>query len=234
MDQVLRIRSNSHALHTKLLRLEEPFMMTPCAAFDSHRNRHRRVLRPNSIDNPTSVAMGGFSRIGYQITTSSTPHARPPRHGQVYPDSPQPHHRHGPLHHVLAWVRALGVSHQDYSPGDSGPLVKSQRSSFIAPSLLARTRMIFTFAIDHRTCVSTPAHHKPTDMVAQHLVSWPGQSTTRPKMLSVDNHSSSIRSTKGKLTLCSQFPLDECIVNTTTWIYIAKRKKRNSLKRPKS
>jgi hypothetical protein len=58
-------------------------MMTPRAASDPHRNRHRRVLRPNSVENPSSVALGGFSRINHQTAVSSAPHVRPPRPGHV-------------------------------------------------------------------------------------------------------------------------------------------------------
>jgi hypothetical protein len=35
MDQLLKYASNGHTLHTKLIRLDVPFAMTPCAASDS-------------------------------------------------------------------------------------------------------------------------------------------------------------------------------------------------------
>jgi hypothetical protein len=46
MDQLLGFRSDDHALHTKLLRLDVPFTVMLRAAIESHRNRCHRVLRP--------------------------------------------------------------------------------------------------------------------------------------------------------------------------------------------
>jgi hypothetical protein len=39
MDQLLEYASDGHTLYMKLLRLDAPFAMTPCAASDSYRNR---------------------------------------------------------------------------------------------------------------------------------------------------------------------------------------------------
>jgi hypothetical protein len=47
MDQLIGFLSDSHALHTKLFRLDAPFAVMSCAASDSHWNRHNQVLRPN-------------------------------------------------------------------------------------------------------------------------------------------------------------------------------------------
>jgi hypothetical protein len=50
---------------------------------------------------------------------------------------------------------------------------------------------------------STPAHRKPTNMVAHTHNSQLSQSTTRSKTLLVDNHSSSTQTIRDKSTLCS-------------------------------
>jgi hypothetical protein len=83
MEQLLEYWSDGHALHMNLLRLDAPFVMTPYATFDSHRNRHRRVLRPNSVENPPSIVLGGFPRINHQTSASSALHACPPRPGHM-------------------------------------------------------------------------------------------------------------------------------------------------------
>jgi hypothetical protein len=83
MEQLLGYWFDGHALHTNLLQLDAPFVMTPCATSDSHRNRHRWVFRPNSVENPSSVVLGGFPRINHQTTASSAPHACPPRPGHM-------------------------------------------------------------------------------------------------------------------------------------------------------
>jgi hypothetical protein len=51
---------------------------------------------------------------------------------------------------------------------------------------------------------STLARHKPTDIVAQHIISHLSQSIIQSETLSIDNHSSSTRTTRHKSTLCSQ------------------------------
>jgi hypothetical protein len=68
---------DAHTLHTKLLCLNAPSMMTPYVAFDSHQNPHRRVLRPNSIENMLSGSDGCFfkaqspNRCEYRTTCVS-------------------------------------------------------------------------------------------------------------------------------------------------------------------
>jgi hypothetical protein len=62
--------------------------------------------------------------------------------------------------------------------------------------------------LSHRppSLCSTPAHRKPTNMVAHTHNSQLSQSTTRSKTLLVDNHSSSTQTIRDKSTLCSQSP----------------------------
>jgi hypothetical protein len=60
MDQLLQFSSDGHALHTELLRLYAPSVITPCATSTSHWNCHHRVLRRNLVKNPPSIALGGF------------------------------------------------------------------------------------------------------------------------------------------------------------------------------
>jgi hypothetical protein len=94
MDQLLKFLSDSHMVHTKLLRLDAPSVMTPHAAFDSCWKCHRRVLWPNSVENTPSVTLGGFSRINQQTTVSIAPRARPsrPRHVSAPATPPAPSH----------------------------------------------------------------------------------------------------------------------------------------------
>jgi hypothetical protein len=73
MDQLLEFWSNDHTLHTKLFRLNAPFVMTLRVASVSHWNRHHRVLRLNSIENPSYVVLSGFSRSNHQTTVSIAP-----------------------------------------------------------------------------------------------------------------------------------------------------------------
>jgi hypothetical protein len=60
MDQLLEFSSDGHALHTELLHLDAPSVITPRAASSSRWNCHRRALRPNPVKNPSSVALCGF------------------------------------------------------------------------------------------------------------------------------------------------------------------------------
>jgi hypothetical protein len=60
MDGLLAFSSDSQALHMELLRLEAPSVIMPCAASNSRQSCHRRVLRPNLVDNPSYVELGGF------------------------------------------------------------------------------------------------------------------------------------------------------------------------------
>jgi hypothetical protein len=83
MDQLLGFLSDDHALHTKLLHLDAPFTVTQHVATSSRWNNHRQVLRPNLVENPSPIAMCGFSRFNHQTTVGIAPRARPPRPGHV-------------------------------------------------------------------------------------------------------------------------------------------------------
>jgi hypothetical protein len=153
MDQLLEFSSYSRILHMELLRLDTPSVITSRVTSCFNWNCHRRILRPNSVKNPSSssIALGGFE-------------AQPPKPSWVSHHvgvshvldmclaSPRPCWQHGPLHHVLARVRVLGVIHHDWSLDCSNPSSKTQHSSFTAPSPLARARMAFTSTIDHYPC----------------------------------------------------------------------------------
>jgi hypothetical protein len=54
------VSPNGHGLHMELIRLDAPFVITPRVTSGSRGNYHHRVLRPNPVENPTSVALGGF------------------------------------------------------------------------------------------------------------------------------------------------------------------------------
>jgi hypothetical protein len=89
------------------------------------------------------------------------------------PVSPRPRRQHGPLHHVLTRVRVPGVNNHGWSPGCCGSSVKIQHSSFTAPGQLARARMTFTSAVDHRPCA--PHLHttsRPTWLHIHNLTLW--------------------------------------------------------------
>jgi hypothetical protein len=49
MDQLLEYASNSHTLHTKLLCLDAPYVMTPRAASDCRRNHTAEFCGPNLV-----------------------------------------------------------------------------------------------------------------------------------------------------------------------------------------
>jgi hypothetical protein len=100
MDQLLGFLFDGHALHTKLLLLDTLFVVMPCATTSSHQNCHRRVLRPTSVKNPSSVVWGGFSRFHHQTPVSIAPRAHPTHPTQVpqcltapttWPTPPHPH-----------------------------------------------------------------------------------------------------------------------------------------------
>jgi hypothetical protein len=194
MDQLLGFRSDDHVLHTELLRLDALFVITPRAATGSLRNRHCRVLRPKLSKNPPSVALGGFEAQTTKPAKSTAPRARPSQSDACLA-SPRPRRQHGPLHHVLTQVRVPGVSHQGWSPGCSNPLVKTQHSPFtvLGPSTTVPVLHTCTPQVDRHGCTS--------------IISHSSQSTDYPRVLPVDNHSSSTRTTRDKSTLCSQFAL---------------------------
>jgi hypothetical protein len=60
MEQLLDFSSNGHTLHTKLLHLDVPSVIMPHVASTFHRKFHCQVLRSNLVENPSSVALGGF------------------------------------------------------------------------------------------------------------------------------------------------------------------------------
>jgi hypothetical protein len=137
--------------------------------------------------------MGGFEAQTTKPTVSTAPCARPPR-SNVCLASPRPRRQHGPLDHVLAQVRILGVSNRGWSPGCSDPSVKTQHSPFTAPGPSARARMTFTSSIDHRSYA--PHLHttsRPTWLHKHNLtlwsLHWVPQSATRWQSLIINlNH----------------------------------------------
>jgi hypothetical protein len=136
MDQLLGFRSDDHVLHTKLLRLDAPSGIT----LRDHRFPPKPLpssFEPQTQQNPPSVALGGFEAQTTKPVVSIAPRARPPRL-DVCPASPRPCRQHGPLHHILAQVRVPGVSHHGWSPGCSGPSIKTQHSPFTAPGPSSR------------------------------------------------------------------------------------------------
>lgn len=111
MDQLLEYASDGHTLHTKLLYLDAPFAMTPCATSDSCQNSTAKFWGSNSMK-PTICSAGLFlgpttkpSWVAYSI---HVPHVL-----VTCPASPRSRWWHDPLSHVLALVRIPGVSHHD-------------------------------------------------------------------------------------------------------------------------
>jgi hypothetical protein len=60
MDQLLEYASDGHVLHTKLLCLDAPFAMMPCAASISHWNHIPPSFEAQTRQNQSSVALWGF------------------------------------------------------------------------------------------------------------------------------------------------------------------------------
>jgi hypothetical protein len=182
MDQLLGFRFDGHTLHMKLLRLDAPFTMMPRAAPDFR---------------PPSLALGVFSRINHQTSASSAPHVCPPCSGHMFGQS-------------------------SIAPTTCSAPLRPRASAFrrCQPPWLVTRRLwslgqVPTLVLHHSRSIPTnphdlhlfrrPAHHKPTDMVTQHIISRLGESMTRPETLPVDNHSLSTqtRITKDMSTLCS-------------------------------
>jgi hypothetical protein len=150
MDQLLGFWSNGHMLHTKLLRLDAPFVVMPRVVAE--------FWGPNSAK-PVIYSTGWFLGPYHQTRVSTAPRARRPR-PDACSTSPRPHRQHGPLHHVLTRVRVPRVSYYGWSVSQDTTLA------------LHRSRSISTSPHNHlshwsSSLCSTPAHHKPTDMVAQ-------------------------------------------------------------------
>jgi hypothetical protein len=89
--------------------------------------------------------------------------------------------------------------------GPSAPLQRAPpggSSLVFGAQIGANTCMTFTFAIDHYLCaLHLCTTSRPTWLHTHN--SRLGQSLTPPKMLPVDNHSSSTRTVRDKSTLCS-------------------------------
>jgi hypothetical protein len=131
---------------------------------------------------------------------SITPRACPPWL-DLCPSSPRPCMQHGPLHHVLTRVHVPDVSHHGWSPECSGSSVKTQYLSFTA-SGPSRARITFTSVVNHR--LYAPHMHTTSRPTWLHNISsHSSQSTDYPRVLPIDNHSSSTRTTRDKSTLCS-------------------------------
>jgi hypothetical protein len=60
MDQLLEFSYVEHTLHMELLHLDTSSVITPCAASSFHRNCCHRVWKPNLVENPSSIVLGGF------------------------------------------------------------------------------------------------------------------------------------------------------------------------------
>jgi hypothetical protein len=150
----------------KLFRLDTPFAISPCATSDFHQNSHRRVLRPKLSKTSSKVVF----RLNHETVVSSAPLTRPPCLGHVSHQSsttpttrsalPRPRSSVCPRCQPLRLVTWL------------------LRSVDQLPALvLRRSRSIGTNPHDLHLCLrppslcSTPTHHKPTDMVAQHIYS---------------------------------------------------------------
>jgi hypothetical protein len=146
-----------------------------------------------SQQNQPSVALGGFEAQTTKPTVSTAPCAHPTR-SDTFPASPRPRQQHGPLHHVLAQVCVLGVSHHGWSLGCSDPSIKTQHSPFTALGPSARARMTFTSAFDHRSCAPhLYTTSQPTWLHKHNLtlwsVHWLAQSATHWQSLIINpNH----------------------------------------------
>ena len=105
MDQLLGFWSNGHVLHTKLLRLDAPFVVMPRVVAE--------FWGPNSAK-PVIYSTGWFLGPYHQTRVSTAPRARRPR-PDACSTSPRPHRQHGPLHHVLTRVRVPRVSYYGWS-----------------------------------------------------------------------------------------------------------------------
>jgi hypothetical protein len=176
MDQLLRFWSDGHTLYTKLLRLHAPSVMTSRDAPDSLWNRHRRVLRPKLSKTSSWVVL----RLNHEIAASSAPHACSPLPGHVSHQSstksvtryalPRPRTsscpRCQPPWLVTRLFRSLGqvlalVLHHSQSIGTNPHDLHLHRW----PPYMC----------------STPAHHKPRDMVRQHITHTLVSPPTTPK-----------------------------------------------------
>jgi hypothetical protein len=171
----------------KLIRLDAPFTMMPCVASDSRRNHHRRVLRPNSVENPSSIALVVF-RGSTTKPLRLAHHMGVPYVLDTCPTGPRLRQRHGP-----STTSSRECVSQRLATTTSHPATLVPRSSLSARSSRSIGTSLHDLHLHHRPpyLCSTPAHHKPTDMVAQHILSRPGQSMTRSETLPGDNHLSS-------------------------------------------
>jgi hypothetical protein len=137
----------------KLLRLDAPFAMIPRVATDSHWNCHRRVLRSN-LQSPIRSALGGFEAQTFN----------PPRPGHVSPQSsttpatwftlPHPHVTACPRWQPPRVINRLLRSIRQ----NLALVVHCSRSISTSPHDLHLSRRPSSLC-------STPAHHKPSDMV---------------------------------------------------------------------
>jgi hypothetical protein len=165
MDQLLEYSSDGHTLHTELLRLDAPSVITPHATSSSRQNRHHWVLRPNPVENPPSVALGVFLRLNHQTNVSIAPCAHPPR----------PEHMSCHFSTMLATRPAPPCPDTSACPRCQPPWLVTQRLrslSHILALVLHHCRSINTNPHDlhlrHRPpyLCFTLAHDKLTDMVA--------------------------------------------------------------------
>ena len=150
MDQLICFRSDGHVLHTELLCLDTSFAITPCVATGSLRNRRHRVLRPKlnhqtCREHRTSCTSSTTRRVSRQSSTTLATRSTPPRPCASACPKCQPPQLVTWLLWTVSQYPALAL-HRSWSISTSSHDLHLIRRP---PSLC-----------------STPAHHKPTDMVA--------------------------------------------------------------------
>jgi hypothetical protein len=151
MDQLLEFWSDVHVLHTKLFCLDAPSMMMP-----------------DSIENPSSIALGVFSRFHHQTPWVSHRVLIPPCTEHMsfqsstmlatWPAPPCPftsaHPRCQPPRLVTQWLLSLG-----------------QVSALVLHRFLSLGLNLHDLHLRRRptSLCSTLPHHKLINMVAQHI-----------------------------------------------------------------
>jgi hypothetical protein len=132
-----------------------------CDATNSRRNRRHQVLRPNCVENPSILTLGGFLRINHQTTMSIAPHVflsclgHVPHQSSTTPAtrSALPHPRasacpkYQPPQLVILRLWSLGQV--------SVPVLHHSRSISMNPHDLRR---------QPPSLCSTPTHHKANDI----------------------------------------------------------------------
>jgi hypothetical protein len=176
MDQLLGFWSDGHVLHTELLRLDAPSMITPCAAT-------AELWGPNSAPHLIHVL-------------HDQTHALP-----VIDHASNMVHFTTSSHKCVSQVSATAVGHLT-------ALIRQSRSS-TRPSPLSVHQHEPAWP-SPQPSTTDPVLHTCTPQVDQHgctsIIWHSGQSTYYPRVLPINNHSSSTLTTRDKSTLCSQSP----------------------------